>query len=63
MRPLNSEWAKSIAEQVSACPYFTLLSMKIIDLQPGKSHLEIEARPKHLQPFGMIHGGGLFQPD
>jgi len=31
--------------------------MKIIDVGPGFSVVEIELSQKHLQPFGFVHGG------
>jgi uncharacterized protein (TIGR00369 family) len=30
---------------------------RIVDLEPGRSHLVITAAIKHLQLFGMVHGG------
>jgi uncharacterized protein (TIGR00369 family) len=31
--------------------------MKIASLEPGKSHLEVDVQKKHLQPYGIVHGG------
>jgi uncharacterized protein (TIGR00369 family) len=31
--------------------------MKIVDVSPGFSVVEIELSQKHLQPFGFVHGG------
>ena len=42
---------------VSTSPYFELLSMKLVDAGVGYSLLEIDLAKKHLQPFGMVHGG------
>jgi uncharacterized protein (TIGR00369 family) len=44
-------------EIVNVCPYFDLLSMKLVDVGIGYSSLEIELAHKHLQPFGVVHGG------
>ncbi len=57
MRRINPEYAKTIKSGTNDCPYFRLQSMKIIDFDIGSSHLEIEVHEKHLQPFGIVHGG------
>jgi uncharacterized protein (TIGR00369 family) len=58
MKKINPEYVEAVKKGVNASPYFSLLSMKILDFGDGKSHLEIEtARDKHLQPFGAVHGG------
>lgn len=57
MRRINPEYAKTIRSATNSCPYFRLQSMKIIDFDIGTSHLEIELQEKHLQPFGIVHGG------
>ncbi len=54
---LNPEYLKPILEHVNACPYFQLLSVQIKGLDWGKSHLEVDVQEKHLQPYGMVHGG------
>ncbi|MGD9080804.1 MAG: PaaI family thioesterase [Desulfobacterales bacterium] len=57
MKTLNPEYIKRIREIVSTCPYFELLSMELVDVGIGYSSLEIDLTRKHLQPFGMVHGG------
>ncbi|MFC1580327.1 PaaI family thioesterase [Thermodesulfobacteriota bacterium] len=57
MKKLNPEYIKTVAKEVGKCPYFTLLSMGIRDLDWGQSRLEVAIDKKHLQPFGMVHGG------
>lgn len=54
---MNPEYVRTVQKVVNPCPYFTLLSIEIKDLKWGESHLEILAREKHLQPFGIVHGG------
>jgi uncharacterized protein (TIGR00369 family) len=36
---------------------FFLLAMKILDIGMGFSVVEIDLDQKHLQPFGLVHGG------
>ena len=57
MRKPNPEYIERINETVNSCPYFDLLSMKLLDVGIGYSTLEIQLAQKHLQPFGVVHGG------
>ncbi|MGD1968791.1 MAG: PaaI family thioesterase [Desulfobacterales bacterium] len=57
MKKPNPEYIRRINEIVNDCPYFDLLSMKLLDVGIGYSLLEIELARKHLQPFGVVHGG------
>jgi len=57
MKELNPQWIKAIKDLVNSSPYFQLESMMVFDLGLGTSRVEIEIQKKHLQPFGMIHGG------
>lgn len=57
MKKPNPEYIKRIKELVNGSPYFSLLSMKILDIGIGFSVVEINLDQKHLQPFGLVHGG------
>lgn len=57
MKKLNPGYIESVQKIVNSCPYFSLLSMKIKGLGWGESLLEIQVQEKHLQPFGLVHGG------
>ena len=57
MRKINPDYLNAVKETVNPCPYFTLLSMELKDLGWGESRLEIMVQEKHLQPFGIVHGG------
>ena len=57
MKKPNPEYIKRINAIVNTCPYFELLSMKLQDMGIGYSVLEINLGNKHLQPYGMVHGG------
>lgn len=56
-KALNPAWVKAVSALVGRSPYFTLLDMQVRELTPGNSLLRIEVGEKHLQPFGMVHGG------
>jgi len=56
-RRINPNWLAAIQATVNPSPYFDLQSMEIKDLTPGASRIEITLARKHLQPFGIVHGG------
>ncbi|OGQ07143.1 MAG: thioesterase [Deltaproteobacteria bacterium RBG_19FT_COMBO_46_12] len=56
---LNPRYKEAISNVVNQSPYFSLLSMKIMDLEWGTSVLEVQLEEKHLQPFGYVHGGAI----
>ena len=57
MREINPAYAKEVCRIASECPYFQLQSMNLLELDIGHSLLEIDLSEKHLQPFGVVHGG------
>lgn len=57
MKKLNPDYVASITDIVNQCPYFSLLSMELNSFNAGRSLMKVVAEDKHLQPFGMVHGG------
>lgn len=57
MKRLNPAYVKAVSEKINTCPYFTLISMEIKELDWGRCRLEVVVQEKHLQPFGSVHGG------
>jgi uncharacterized protein (TIGR00369 family) len=57
MKKLNPDHVAAVQKIVNFSPYFSLLSMDIVSLEPGRSVLKINLQEKHLQPYGMVHGG------
>ena len=57
MRKINPAYLEAVAKRANGSPFFTLISMHITDLDWGESRLEMAIEEKHLQPFGMVHGG------
>ena len=57
MKTLNPEYIERVNRLANQCPYFELLSMKIMEVGRGFSLVEIDLDRKHLQPFGFIQGG------
>ncbi len=54
---LNPEWGRGIRRAANASPYFLLQRMTLLDLSWGHSRMEIDLKKRHLQPFGLVHGG------
>jgi len=59
MRTLNPEYVEAVRRDVNPCPFFSLLSIEIKELGWGEAVLELMAQQKHLQPFGVVHGGAF----
>ena len=57
MKRVNPAYLEAVAKKVSSSPFFALVSMQITHLDWGRSRLEMVIEEKHLQPFGMVHGG------
>ena len=57
IKKLNPAHVAAVLKTVNTCPYFNLLSMELKSLDLGKSYLEVETQEKHLQPYGIVHGG------
>ena len=57
MKRINPAHVRAITGMVNTCPYFQLLSMEMESFDWGESHLEVAVQKKHLQPFGIVHGG------
>jgi len=57
MKRPNPAYIEKISRMVNSCPYFELLSMKLQEVDIGCCVLEIDLASKHLQPFGVVHGG------
>ena len=57
MKELNPAHMEAVARHISGSSYFSLISMEIKELGWGRSLLEVPVQQKHLQPFGMVHGG------
>ncbi|MBW1768529.1 MAG: PaaI family thioesterase [Deltaproteobacteria bacterium] len=57
MKRLNPAYLEAVAGNISKSPFFTLISMELRELDQGRCRLEVVIQEKHLQPFGMVHGG------
>ncbi|NLV36803.1 MAG: PaaI family thioesterase [Clostridiaceae bacterium] len=57
MKQLNPEHITSLLKMINSGPYFELLGMKVLELGVSYSKVEIDLQRKHVNPFGVIHGG------
>ena len=57
MKRLNPKWAGFAIALINNSPFFRNQNMKVIDLKYGESFLEVGIKRKHLQSYGMVHGG------
>jgi uncharacterized protein (TIGR00369 family) len=57
IKKFNPAHTEAIAKIVNASPYIALLSMELKRLDRGESRIDIETGQKHLQPYGIVHGG------
>lgn len=57
MKRLNPAYLEAVAGNISKSPFFTLISMELRELDQGLCRMEVVIQEKHLQPFGMVHGG------
>jgi len=54
---INPEHIKALMNLINRGPYFELLSMKICELGVRYSIVKVNLEKKHMNPFGVIHGG------
>jgi uncharacterized protein (TIGR00369 family) len=57
MRRINPEYVEIVSSVANQSPYFKLLSMQLKEFAVGRCLIEIPLHEKHLQPFGVVHGG------
>ena len=57
MKHLNPKWVDFALAVINNSPYFRNQNMKLIDLKYGESFVEVDLKRKHLQSYGMVHGG------
>jgi uncharacterized protein (TIGR00369 family) len=57
MKRINPAWLEMVQSGVNPCPYFELQSMRLTGVSWGEARLEIDLAEKHMQPFGLVHGG------
>ena len=56
---INPAYIAAIQESVRAAPYPELIGMVISALEFDSCRIELDVGERHLQPFGIVHGGVL----
>lgn len=57
MARLNPRHIEAVIALINRGPFFEHLSMRVLELGPAHSLVEMEVGRKHLTPFGGLHGG------
>ena len=55
----NPAYLRAIQDSVRDAPYPNLIGMRITALAFDSCRIELELAERHLQPFGIVHGGVL----
>ena len=54
-RPLD--YLEALRARAAGLPFFRLIGLEVVDMQPGRSVLTIRHRADLAQPVGILHGG------
>ena len=57
MKKLNPTFLKAMTEMVNESAYYKHTSMEIKKIDRGFCLMQVAVQDKHLQPYGMVHGG------
>jgi uncharacterized protein (TIGR00369 family) len=57
MAALNPEHVREVVNAINKGPYISHLAMTLKELGIGYSLVELVMGPKHMNPFGGVHGG------
>jgi uncharacterized protein (TIGR00369 family) len=55
----NPAYLQAIQDSVHSAPYPNLIGMRIAALALDSCRIELELAERHMQPFGIVHGGVL----
>lgn len=55
----NPAYVEALRESVKHAPYPNLIGMTIASLEFDRCRIDLELGERHLQPFGIVHGGVL----
>jgi uncharacterized protein (TIGR00369 family) len=54
---INPAFVAALQASVRDAPYPHLLGMELADIGFDRCRIELELGPRHMQPFGIVHGG------
>jgi uncharacterized protein (TIGR00369 family) len=55
----NPDFIHAVQESVRTAPYPALIGMRLTAMDFDSCRIELELADRHLQPFGIVHGGVL----
>ena len=53
----HSTYLDALRARAAVLPFFRLIGLEVVDMQPGRSVLTIRHRTNLAQPIGILHGG------
>ena len=56
---VNPAFVAALQASVRDAPYPQLIGMVLADIDFDRCRIELELGPRHMQPFGIVHGGVL----
>ena len=59
MQKINPAYQKALSRLFEESPYPNLMKMKLVEVEYDSAIVELELDERHLQPFGIVHGGVL----
>ncbi len=59
MAELNPEHICALLSLLRDAPYFSLLGIRVSDVQKGYARVEMDVERKLMNPFGSVHGGRM----
>lgn len=55
--PLNPDYVEAVRESLAEAPFPALIGMQLLEVELDLAHIVIDVDERHLQPFGIVHGG------
>jgi acyl-CoA thioesterase len=55
--PLDPEFEAAVHERLRTSSFASWMGIRLVDVDEGESHLELDVQPHHLNPGGIVHGG------
>lgn len=59
MGKINQAYVQAVCERVNASAFPAHMGFRLADMDFDRARIELEIRPQHMQPFGIVHGGVL----
>ena len=57
MRRLNPAHLEAVRQIIQSAPFVHMVGIRAVELDYGHCRLELSLEPRHMNPFGGLHGG------